>query len=493
MKRKGSITIFLALTLSVILSLVCTSIESVRMAAARTQSLCSLDIGLFSLFGQYDKDVWKDFDLFMLDGSCGGGDLKLANLYKSMEAYVKPVLKQNSQKISLTRGGFTGYQLMTDEDGEVFYDQIIQYMKDTLGLQGAQFLLDHIKDGKDKTEEAKRRGTELENGNSLDHYDTAMNSAAQSSRELEEKQRQEAEAAAEGGAVVPVPTQPPQNVVNPIGAIKKVMKMGLLQLVIPSGKGISEASMGRRTLVSERLLQRGAGVIRHVSADTSYASQLLYHQYLTEKLGNYEKPSPYGLAYQLEYIIGGKRTDMDNLLSIAKQLLVIREGVNVASIMSDPAKRAGIEALSLAIASTFLVPPAAGAIDAALVTCWAFAESVLDVRELFDGGKVPLVKQPQQWQLSLENLPNLLGKLDSVRKTDPDGLSYADYLQILLISKNRREKIKRGMDMVELTIRGKLDREDFKLDSGVVAVEAAIDVKANKRKNFTITKQYSYD
>ena len=50
--KKGSITIFLALILSLVLSLVCASIESVRMAAARTQILNSMDIGLYSLFGQ---------------------------------------------------------------------------------------------------------------------------------------------------------------------------------------------------------------------------------------------------------------------------------------------------------------------------------------------------------------------------------------------------------------------------------------------------------
>ena len=53
--KKGSITIFLALILSLVLSLVCASIESVRMAAARTQILNSMDIGLYSLFGQYDR------------------------------------------------------------------------------------------------------------------------------------------------------------------------------------------------------------------------------------------------------------------------------------------------------------------------------------------------------------------------------------------------------------------------------------------------------
>ena len=40
--KKGSITIFLALILSLVLSLVCASIESVRMAAARTQILNSM-------------------------------------------------------------------------------------------------------------------------------------------------------------------------------------------------------------------------------------------------------------------------------------------------------------------------------------------------------------------------------------------------------------------------------------------------------------------
>ena len=50
--KKGSITVFLALILSLLLSLVCTSIESDRMASARTQNLNRMDIGLYSVFGQ---------------------------------------------------------------------------------------------------------------------------------------------------------------------------------------------------------------------------------------------------------------------------------------------------------------------------------------------------------------------------------------------------------------------------------------------------------
>jgi len=44
MEKKGSITVFLALILSLLLSLVATSIQSVQAAAARTQILNSMDI-----------------------------------------------------------------------------------------------------------------------------------------------------------------------------------------------------------------------------------------------------------------------------------------------------------------------------------------------------------------------------------------------------------------------------------------------------------------
>lgn len=76
----------------------------------------------------------------------------------------------------------------------------------------------------------------------------------------------------------------------------------------------------------------------------------------------------------------------------------------MAYLISDGGKRIQIETLSLAIASGFLVPPAAVVIEAALIFCWAFAESILDVRELFAGGHVPLVKTASDWQLSLSNL-----------------------------------------------------------------------------------------
>ena len=55
MRKKGSVTVFLTLILSLLLSLICASIESVRMASARTQILNGMDIGLYSLLDNMIK------------------------------------------------------------------------------------------------------------------------------------------------------------------------------------------------------------------------------------------------------------------------------------------------------------------------------------------------------------------------------------------------------------------------------------------------------
>lgn len=504
MAKRGSITIFLTLVLSLMLSLVCASIESVRMAAARTQILGSVDVGLYSLFGQYDKALLKEYDLFLLDGSCGGGPLNMAEVYNNMESYIKPVLRQNSQKLSIVQGGFSGYELATDESGAAFYHQIVQYMRDTLGSQGVQLLLDKIKKREEKTEEAERNGNLAEEGQTLEKYEAEMNSAAQNSQAALEEANQAnqngggnefSSGADDGGSAPEFSSNADQSVVNPITVIRRIRRMGILELVLPPGAGVSEKEISKRTLVSGRTLQRGMPVAGNTKRDPGYTGQILFQQYLLNKLGNFRRAAGKGngLNYQVEYILEGKDNDLDNLKGVAGKLLLIREGVNFAHLLSDPAKRSQASALAMTIASTFLVPPIAAVIEKALLLCWAFGESILDVRELLDGGRIPLVKSSAEWQLSLGNLANLLDSLDTRRHSTSNGMSYEDYLQVLLASKSKNIKLERGMDMIELRIRSMPQRENFQLDSCITAIEASVDIKANKRKVFTVTKQYCYD
>ena len=499
MKKKGSITVFLALTLSLLLSLVCIGIQSAQAAAARTQIQNGLDVGLYSLFGQYDSMLLEDYDLFFLDGAQGGDSLNLGRIYDNMQSYMKPVLKQNSQKLSLKQGGFTGYRLATDQNGEVFYRQAVTCMKQTLGSQGVQKLLGRLSQNEKSTKQAEEQGRQAEQGNTLQSYDSEMDTASRNSeaaREEQQKNQQGGETRNPSGGNNTEENfsdgeQKPQ-VVNPIPVLKRIRQMSLLDLVVPAQKGISDQECEKSQMVSSRALQEGMTMPGMPKTDNSRTSQLLFQQYLTDRMGSYQKPASEGLKYQMEYILAGKNSDRKNLEKVAGKLLMIREGINSAGLMADSVKMGQVRVLAAAIASGFLVPPAAVVIEAALVLCWSFAESVLDLRELLCGGRVPLIKNASNWQLSLENLPYLLEKMDTERKNAESGMSYEDYLQVLMLSQSKREKLQRGMDMIEIHIRNHSGRQNFRLDNCLEAIEASVDVEANRIKTFTVTRQYSY-
>ena len=71
-------------------------------------------------------------------------------------------------------------------------------------------------------------------------------------------------------------------------------------------------------------------------------------------------------------------------------------------------------------------------------------------------------------------------------------MSYEDYLRVLLLSQSKYQTLQRGMDMTEDKIRHISGKENFRLDCCLEAVEASVDVKANRLRIYTVTKQYSY-
>ena len=55
--RKGYITIFLSLSLTLILSLVFTVIEGARISAIRMKFECVTDIGMNSVLAEYNREL----------------------------------------------------------------------------------------------------------------------------------------------------------------------------------------------------------------------------------------------------------------------------------------------------------------------------------------------------------------------------------------------------------------------------------------------------
>ena len=192
----------------------------------------------------------------------------------------------------------------------------------------------------------------------------------------------------------------------------------------------------------------------------------------------------------MEYILFGRESDIENLKAAANRILLIREGLNFAYLLGDPAKKGAAQALAASLAAAILFPPAEPVIEAALLLCWAFAESIVDMRMLFQGQKVPAVKSSASWQTSLEGLTGLLGNWGE-EKTGEEGIGYEDYLKILLLLQSREKMTIRAMDVVEMEIRNKDGKETFRLDCCIGALEAEAAVGSDI-KTYQINRSYGY-
>ena len=496
-RKKGSITVYMALIMCLMFSLLSAGIQSVRYAAARTQILNSVDIGLYSLFAQYDRALLDRYDLFAIDASGTDGSLNLGLIYDEFKRYMRPVLSQNHQRLVPLQSGLSGYCFLTDEGGAIFYRQAVQYMRQTAAAQFIAQIQERNERAAGSLREAEEAGRRTQDPATMQNYSEAMEEAARKSQEELERMEQ-ARSSAEGGDAFTgdggdIPNPDGNDTVNPIPLIQRVMGMGLLSLVFPQSKALSGEFIDISGLPSHRYLKQGIGMSGVYPRENGLFQDALFQEYVVSKLGHFMRPADYGLKYQLEYVLGRHASDADNLETVAGRLLLIRQGVNAASLAADPVKMSEAITLSSVIAAGFRCTPAPVVITAALVVCWSFAESVLDVRTLLEGGKVPMVKTPAQWQISLENLPNLLARLDTDRKDDPGGLSYTDYLQALLFMENRHTKSMGALDMIEQTMQKSLGWDGFKLDHCVAGAGGSVDVLANERWFLTAERTFCYD
>ena len=170
-------------------------------------------------------------------------------------------------------------------------------------------------------------------------------------------------------------------------------------------------------------------------------------------LAGEEEAGPW-LDYQVEYLIGGKDTDIGNLESVCKRILAIREGMNYAYLLTDSAKQAECEALAIALVGATMIPGLVEAVKQAFLLAWAFAESVADIRTLLNGKKCAFWKGDGTWRTSLSGALDLQNSASGFDEgEDAGGLSYKDYLGMLLMTAGREKKTMRSLDIIEGVIR----------------------------------------
>lgn len=163
---------------------------------------------------------------------------------------------------------------------------------------------------------------------------------------------------------------------------------------------------------------------------------------------------------EVEYIIGGNINEEINKVLVKGQILLIRFGMNTLHVYSDSEKR--LKALEIATAvagfTGFGIPIAHN-----LIMCaWGTAEAVYDIKDIYDGKKVPFIKTAEDWRTNL--LPSGFEAKKGVEsKSGLMDFDYHDYLRLLLLVKDKEAKMNRIEDLIQLNTQQ--SNPDFKLNS----------------------------
>ena len=168
-RAKGVITVFFSLTSVLILSLICTTLESARIQGARAQIANIADMGNYSVFGEYEKKLLENYEVFAVDGSYGTGDFSVERVNDKFKSYLQRNASPKDAmpgglcfdpwNLSLDESSIQEYALLSDRGGEVFYQQAVAYMKKTIVFAGVERLYQYYHDAvnmKTRQEEYER-------------------------------------------------------------------------------------------------------------------------------------------------------------------------------------------------------------------------------------------------------------------------------------------------------------------------------------------------
>lgn len=497
MKLEGVITVFLSMIFLVIVSLVFTTVESARVQATRMVMETGVDAAMESMLAGYDRSLYEDYDVFFFDGSYGAENVSVDQLAAELNGYLETslhpeqeILEANTDfyKLSAEEASIGSVALATDDNGSVFRSQAIASMRTAMGVDIVEKLVlnhdwavENIEDGsfyEEQEEEVEHSLISLQDEKAQVDCEKSEEAArAESEEDLTEE-------------------------------VMQMKSAGILELTHPSPEKISKRCVSVNQLPSHRKLNQGNGLVDY---ECDIASTILFDSYLMDKFVHAatEGAEDNGnLRYELEYLLIGEGSDVDNLKGVVNRLLLMREGANFAYLLTDAGKVAEAYEAAMLLVGYTLIPPLIEATKYSLLLAWAYAESVLDVKVLLAGERNVLVKTKATWRTKLSNLGEI-SSMNPKQMGNEEGLNYGEYLQLMLSVADQNELSMRALDIIELNIRNKSQCSSWKIDNCVAAVQAIIPINTESMldavsfvrelagqmvvKNMTVTRRFAYD
>lgn len=474
--KKGYITVFLSLSLALMLSLVFAVTEGARISAIRMKFECVADIGMNSVLAEYHRELLEQYDLLFVDTSYGGNTASIGNTEAHLSAYMQKNMRTEGNGFRPARDfldmmvgcvEITEYSIASDDDGAVLKRQAADYMAD----YPAGFLWEKITGNIAQIESSQMESRDI--AGERESYQARIEEIELPKEEVEE------------GVFEEIPLDNPADIANGTRSI------GVLNLVADDIGSISTVKVHLPQYISGRTTMRGSGICEEAAELTGKPDEMLFLAYLFEKCGYYgEEKEGSLLQYQIEYLIAGKDTDWQNLEQVAKRLLRWREVSNVLYILSDSAKIAEAEAMALALTAVMMCPELAEPVKYTILYAWAYVESLQDVKTLLRGGRVPVFKTSADWKTGINSIKNVKESLSG--EGEGRGLNYKEYLEVMLFLTNSRDRTFRAMDIMEMDIRRTPGNAAFRLDGCFDTYRARLSVTSGFGYYYEMERLYGF-
>ena len=473
----GYLTVFLTLILTVMLSFSMTLIVSAGENTRRFAAECVTDIGMNSILAEYHRELLEQYNVFFTDISYGTQVIA----YENMTEHLKNYINHNLQGDDLFMQGVYGNLIHMELDNIAVNGALSACEEGGISLR--RQAVDAIKQDVGITYLEKTG----------DWLATLQSSGIMDINLLEKQKEAEKKVVELTGKKMGTLFEEEEQEDNAV----TFYEAGILNLVADREE-LSSREITLSQYASHRVHFESGGLSVPESYADDFWDELFFHEYLMSYTGHYGEENSgsayekkFGLEYETEYLLAGKAKDIDNLKAVAGQILAIRGGANLIALMQDEGKKQYVQILAFSMASLLGIPEAEEVLEELLKIIWAMAEAFYDVTILLQGGRIPVIKQPGEWHYSMENALNFV-RPETGQTKITDGLSYEDYLRILLCFHGKEELTMRMADVMEMNIRNTPGNENFCMDGCFEAFRVQIVYRGERDKKYTIDRTYGY-
>lgn len=478
MNNKGQITVFLCLMISSMLLLGLTFVKIADRYSARQKAVMDGRIAISNIKTEYNRYIFDNYHILLFDMSDGGrGE-------GSVEEKIKSNLQTNlGSSFEVNDVAVTGYKGITDNDCEELKEQISDYMLYGIAEDLGKEILNST-GGKD--------GTLPDNlDNDLNDAVSGENSSATGTSSDKDSEVQEEADTGDKGYIY-----------DPRDYTKTIGELGILYFVVPEDMDVSTSTVdiSRTPSYNSDSFFASAFQVDYDFEDISiFKSDVKSHSSWAKQLTS----AGCGIAYatdmfnsatnmvndtsvfkfEIEYLICGKESDYKNLDGVVKKITALRLPVNYTYLMTDEAKLSQIKTVSFPLSVITCVPEII--VRHLVAGCWAYVESLCEIKNLLDGKKLPFSKDSSNW---ITDLFDLESGLSEESEEVENGLSYEEYLIILLSLKNDDIYL-RMLDLMQLNACSNSEEVNLKN----CAVEFSVDVSVchdGEDINFNMTTGY---